>query len=135
MFRVNCRGERKESACGWEREPPSRHFEKLGWLYYELNLLVLRKFHYTEDNICLNVCFWEADRVLLPQHPACKHQTDLHPEWQSECRFHVNDQRARWLWVPTTEGFTVPVMSRERELNGQAGEKKGRSSRQGLCRN
>lgn len=55
----------------------------------------------------------------------CRHQTDLHPEWQSECRFPSNDQRAPWLCAPTTKGFTVPMMSGEREFGGRAGEKKG----------
>lgn len=71
----------------------------------------------------------------LPQHPAHRHQTELRPEWQSECWFHANDQRARWLCAPTTEGFTVPMMRGERELSGRAGEKKGGRGRQGLCKN
>lgn len=74
-------------------------------------------------------------QVLLPQHPRRRHQTELRPEWQSECRFHASDQRARWLCAPTTKGFTVPMMSGERELSGRAGEKKGGSGRQGLWRN
>lgn len=63
--------------------------------------------------------------MLLPQYPLSRQQTELRPEWQSECRFHANDQRAPWLCAPTTKGFTVPMMCGERELRGRAREKKG----------
>ncbi len=83
--------------------------------------------------VCVCVCVFLGSRnmivcesrVLLPQHPPSRHQTELRPEWQSECRFHANDQRAPWLCAPTTKGFTVPMMSEERELRGRAREKKG----------
>lgn len=46
----------------------------------------------------------------------------------------MNDQRARWLCAPTTEGFTVPMMSGERELSGRAGEKKGEEADKGYAK-
>lgn len=135
----------KREIVGGEKKLRKGILRYLVWLYYELILLVLRKFNYTQDSTCLCVCVCVflgsgntivcEDRLLLPQHPPRRHQTELRPEWQSECRFHVNDQRAWWLCVPTTKGFTVPMMSGERELSGRAREKKGGSSRQGLCRN
>lgn len=77
--------------------------------------------------MCVCVCLESGNmivcenRVPLPQHPQSRHQTELRPE----CRFTANDQRAPWLCAPTTKGFTVPMMSGERELRGRAREKKG----------
>lgn len=93
-------------------------------------------------------CFWESrnvivceNSVLLPQHPASRHQTELRPEWQSECRFHVNDQRAPWLCAPTTKGFTVPHDERGerikrmgiREERGWDGRERGEATDKGYA--
>lgn len=64
---------------------------------------------------------WEP-RVLHPQDSASRQQTEICPEWQSECQFPAYDQRALWLCTATTRGFTVPTKSEERELRGQARE-------------
>ncbi len=154
-FTVNDRGEKKERRerereknCGLGEKLMKGILRYLVWFYNELILLVLGKFNYTQDNTCLNVsvncmCVWVCfqgveTRVCvrtkcssLSIHRADAEQTELRPEWQSECRFHANDQRALWLCAPTTKGFTVPMMSKERELRGRAGEnKKGQDWRE-----
>lgn len=104
---------------------------------YELILFVLGKLNYAQDKTGLNVCVNKCVRVCVcvpffrkmgtscargpssPLSASTRHQTELRPGWQSECRFHASDQRARWLCAPTTRGFTVPMMSGERELSGR----------------
>lgn len=124
----------RERDCRWKEIAQIKHFQTLGLVVLSTISLIFRKFNYTEDNTCLNLCLCISGGPRLPQHPAHRHQTELCPEWQTERWFHTNDQRAWWLCAPTTEGFTVPMMRGERELSGRAAEKKGGRGRKGLCK-
>lgn len=66
----------KREVVGGEKTLGKGILRYLVWLYYELFLLLLRKFNYTQDSTCMNVCvcvclcpvggggFWEAGASL-----------------------------------------------------------------------
>lgn len=56
MFRVNIRREERERNCRWKEVARIKHFQTFGLVVLWTISLIFRKFNYTEDNTCLNLC-------------------------------------------------------------------------------
>ncbi|KAG7486890.1 hypothetical protein JOB18_041471 [Solea senegalensis] len=113
-FRVNG-GEEKKAKGGSDCQKDKE------LMCHEVIVVVFRKFNYSQDNECRNTSVRGGSSLGI--HRADTRRNSVHNNRQNVSS-PANDQRALWLCASTTKGCTVPMMSGERELRGQAREKK-----------
>lgn len=136
---------RRGRDCGWGEKLMKGVLRYLVWLYYELILLVLRKFNYTQDNTCLNVCVcvflesmgaWLCVRRERPPPSAHSEQTPDRAPSRMAVRMSVPCERSKssvalcsnhqGIYCPHDEQGERIKRTGWREERGEIDEKEGK---------